>query len=46
METLTRNDGITSLMHCQEWNFEYRIRIELEFYGFRYHYLGTIIIGG
>ena len=21
METLTKNDGIISLMHCQEWNF-------------------------
>jgi len=22
LATLTKNDGIITLMHCQEWNFE------------------------
>ena len=31
METLTKNDGIISLMHCQEWNFvQDTFRLEFE----------------
>ena len=30
METLTKNDGIISLMHCQEWNFV-QVTFRLEF---------------
>ena len=37
MATLTQNDGIISLMHCQEWNSKYLTRIEWEIDGFWNH---------
>ena len=44
MATLTQNDGIISLMHCQEWNFEYLKRIKILFYGLRCHNPVTKIV--
>ena len=28
MAIYTENDGIVSLMHCEEWNFVFSLRIE------------------